>query len=115
MKDIRSMLREGDPIAREGDLSPADSRNMRKRLQSAAALPPPARQRSLAPLAGALVLLTTGAVWIAHRAVPQPPAHAFALQPVVGEQEPVGVRQLQFVTAGGTRVFWTFHPKTEAR
>jgi hypothetical protein len=115
MKDIRSMLREGDPIAREGDLSTADSQRMRKRLQSATMLPPPTRKRSLVPLTAALVLLTAGGVWVTHRAVPQPRPRLFASAPAVGGQEPEGVRQLQFVTTGGTRVFWTFHPKTEAR
>ena len=112
MKDIRSMLRGGDPIAREGDLSAADSQKMRKRLQSATMLPPTTtRQRSLVPLTSALVLLTAGGVWITHRAVPQPRPRPFASGPVLGGQEPEGVRQLQFVTAGGTRVFWTFHPR----
>jgi hypothetical protein len=114
MKDIRSMLREADPITREGGLSTADSQKMRKRLRSATTLPP-TRQRSLVPLTSALVLLTAAGVWVTHRAVPQPRPRPFASGRVGGAQEPKGVRQLQFVTAGGTRVFWTFHPKTEAR
>ena len=115
MNDIRSALRGGDPIAREGDLSPADSRNMRTRLQSAAALPPPRRRRSVAPFAATLTLLIAGAVWITHRAVPHLSPQAFPSHQIVGVQQPGRVRQLQFVTAGGTRVFWTFHANTEAR
>lgn len=113
MKDIRSMLRDGDPITREGDLSPVDTEKMRSQLRSAGSLAPPARRRSLAPLAAALVLLTVSAVWIAHSVAPQEPTQA--LTSSVDRQESVGVRQLQFVTAGGTRVFWTFLPKTGAR
>jgi hypothetical protein len=115
MKDIRSMLQNGDPIAREGDLSAADSGDLRRRLQSADTQAPPTRRRALAPLTATLVLLIVGGVWITRRAVPQSPPQAFPSVAVESGRQPVGLRQLQFITPGGTRVFWTFHPQMETR
>ena len=113
MKDVSSLLREGDPIAREGELSLADSERMRRRVESAAAAAPPEGHRFFSAVAVTLLLFCAGAVWVTSRSLaPQP--HEQRPEQVIDAPEPVGTR-LQFVTPGGTRVFWTFHPKQEAR
>lgn len=116
MNDLRALLRNGDPIAREGKLSPADSERMRRRLQSEDVAAPPARSRFFPATAVALLLLVTGAAWVVtSRVVPPPAVEERTLDVATGPREPVGTLRLQFVTPGGTRVFWTFHPRLETR
>lgn len=114
MNDLRSLLRNGDPIAREGKLSPADSERMRRRLQSEDVAALPARSRFFPVTAVALLLLVAGAAWLTSRVVP-PPVEERTLDVASGPREPAGTLRLQFVTPGGTRVFWTFHPRLETR
>jgi hypothetical protein len=114
MKDVSSLLRDGDPIAREGELSLADSERMRRRVESAVAAAPPEGQRFFSAVAVTLLLLCAGAVWVTSRSLAPQPAHEQRPEQVIDAPKPVGTH-LQFVTPGGTRVFWTFHPKQEAR
>ena len=110
MKDLRSLLQQGDPLAQEGGLSPDDRARLRRQILSAprsAAL----RTSRLAFLAvaAALCVATVGGVLLTRTAQSGDPGAA-SVHPGVSPSDPPSVRQLQFSAPGGTRVIWTFNP-----
>jgi hypothetical protein len=116
MNDLRDLLKGGDPVAREGELSPDEAARIRTRLRSALASRPRVGHWFFAVMTVAMVLLAAGGTWIAQRSQPMAPgADVRAPGPGVQADEPARTRQVQFVTAGGTRVFWTLHVKAEER
>ena len=54
MKDLRSLLRKDDPVAREGGLSPDDRDRMRRHILTATPEPVPASRRVFLVLATAV-------------------------------------------------------------
>jgi hypothetical protein len=113
MKDIRSTLHAGDPVAREGGASSAASERMRHRIQSGIRDGRPARRGFFPALAFAAVILSAGGAWMTSRVLrPQPATEPPA---VADARENPGARQIQFFTPGGTRVLWTLHPRLETR
>lgn len=109
MKDLTTVLREGDPAAGEA-MSAAEVNAIRRRVLNALRQPDGLSFDWQRPLAvAAAVALTLGAGIAAGRRMP--PADAMS---VAGERVPVegnGRRQLQFATPGGTRIIWVFDPE----
>ncbi len=112
MKNLKQLLAEGDPLAREAELSAVDAHGMRRQLVAAAASQPAAAPfwwpRPLALAAAVAVCLVLGvSVGVRlgdreQRAVPPAPAAKEGAR-----------RQLQFSAPGGTRIIWTFHDEFE--
>ena len=113
MNELRRLLQEGDPVAREPGLAAADLERMRHtimRMRAALAAPPRSWHGLLVVAAAGTVLIA--GITLAQRAILLQPISAPPTdrqQTVMAEAHaPSEVRQLQFVTRGGTRVIWTF-------
>jgi hypothetical protein len=128
MNEVRSWLRQHDPLAEDRGLDPDEVRRMRglvvaaeRKLSSGAAPPPllsaPARAAWGVAAAAAVALLA----WTSARigpadetgSVPQWPAVEH-FQPPFASGEPAARHQLQFETRGGTRIIWVFDTSREA-
>jgi hypothetical protein len=112
MTDLKTLLREGDPIRNEGELSPADASRMR-RLIVATAEPTVARtpwQRPFAIAAIGALVAVVGAI-AGHRRIVDPVPATQATEPLAaigGSSIADERRQLQFATPGCTRIIWIF-------
>ncbi len=115
MNSLRSLLRDGDPIAREGELSPDEAARIRQQLRSELAKSQRVARPVFAVLTAAMILLAVGAALIARRPVSLNPVPVEATDPALQGGNSEASRQLQFVTPGGTRVFWTLRLKQEGR
>jgi hypothetical protein len=108
MKDLKTVLREGDPAATDEGLSPEQVQALRRGMLNAARQPDVVRTPWQRPLAvAAMVALTVGAgVFAGQRLahITRDSLDAPAGVPVEGR------RQLQFSTPGGTRIIWVFDP-----
>jgi hypothetical protein len=109
MSDMNQWLREGDPLAGEPELSASDAQIMRRTIVAAAGRSPRERARwwpgPLVLAAGLAACLVVG-ISVGVRFQPEP--GRVAESPTVPATTKVPPRQMQFVTAGGTRVIWTF-------
>jgi len=105
MKDLRSRLTQGDPLLREGDLSEAESRRLRGQILAAKPAAASVQSRLVLPIAAMLLFMAAGSGWLVRTSVPTR----------VLESSQARTRQLQFSTAGGTRVIWTFNDNFELR
>jgi hypothetical protein len=111
MKDIRTALKDGDPIAREGGASSFASARMRANIASGVHRPRPFGRQVFPTVTVVTMCATATVVWMVGRSLHQKPT-----PPPVPDSTVVSEpRQVQFVTPGGTRVLWTLHPKLEAR
>ncbi len=113
MKDLQTLLRDADPVARESGLPP-DAVSRLRHAVIAAAHAAPERQvfwgRQLAMAACLAVLVLTGVV-AAHR-VPS----AVRDVPRAATSAGSGQRtQIHFATPGGTRIVWTLDPGFQLR
>ncbi len=118
MKNLKTLLRDADPLRDEDELSLADVQAMRRTMLAAVREPVvrlPFWQRPLA--VAAIVLLMVGVGVAVGRQMPdrevQNPVGLAAADPAgaAGYVRPVagGDRlQLQFSTPGGTRIIWVF-------
>jgi hypothetical protein len=108
MKDLKTLLREGDPAAADEGLPPEQVHALRRAMLNAARQPDVVRTPWQRPLAvAAMVALTVGAGVFAGQRLARAPATSLdapAAAPVEGR------RQLQFSTPGGTRIIWVFDP-----
>ena len=107
MKDLKTVLREGDPAAADEGLSPEQVHALRRAMLNASRQPDVVRTPWQRPLAvAAMVALTIGAgVFTGQRLATSDAAlDAPAATPAEGR------RQLQFSTPGGTRIIWVFDP-----
>jgi hypothetical protein len=104
MTALRNRLRESDPTVMETGLDEGDAMHIRNAILTASTAP---RMRIgvAAPLAIALLCVSAGSAWFVRTSVPE----------VAVEVAPARQRQLQFSTAGGTRVIWFFNPDFEVR
>ncbi len=117
MKDLKQLLTDADPVAREPGLSPIDAHAMRRSIVAAAAAAGNEPATSPASWPGAFVM---GAVVAACLVVGVSIGVRLDRGPQGVAQKPAAVagpqglgRQLQFVTTGGTRIIWTFHEDFE--
>lgn len=116
MNDLHSQLADGDPIVREGDLSSMDADRIRRAVSSARLDRRSTHHRGrFAVLVAAMMVVSlagTMSVWtsFAHRDTVHPASDLSRVK-----HDEVNIRQLQFSTPGGTRVFWTFHSHLETR
>jgi hypothetical protein len=109
MKELKQLLAEGDPVAREPGLSDVDLQAMRRTIVVESWRRPEPVPTSLWPrplaLAVALAACLTLGVGIGLRpggrdlpGTPRPVAPTSDVR-----------RQLQITSPGGTRIIWTFH------
>jgi hypothetical protein len=116
MTDVKRQLIQGDPIAddKEPGLTPAAASEMRRVVLAAAIDRAPQQRAAWCPgplvMAAAVAACLLAGISIGLRLDPirdvsRPPGSRAAAQ---GAR-----RQLQFVTAGGTRIIWTFHEDFE--
>jgi hypothetical protein len=115
MKDLKQLLADGDPVAREVASSPIETAGMRRVIVAAVVEPAPqpvaaSWPRPLVMAAAVAACLAVG-VSVGLRLNPEP------RNPVPKPNAEVGAqgarRQFQFVTSGGTRIIWTFHEHFE--
>ena len=112
MSDMNRWLKEGDPLAGEPGLSAIDAQTMRQTVVAAVSAPTKDVARwwpgPLVLAAGMAACLVIG-ISVGLRV--QPEAGSVEEKPAVPAvpgTSKVPPRQMQFVTAGGTRVIWTF-------
>ena len=132
MKDLRSILEEGDPLRHEPPLSAEDAARMRRAVVNAAGKdhPAPLWRGALALAAIVLLLvavgrfagpfdsrdkdrsLRAGRAEQTNRSFRAGHAQRTATQASPGAvAEQVERRQVQFATPGGTRIIWTLDPE----
>jgi hypothetical protein len=115
MNELRDWLKDGDPIAHEPPLSPADVGQMRRAIVAAEA----SNRSSLADWArgswavATIVVALTIAVSMSRWVTPwsyvgDADANVDAA-PTVALPEPRARRQVQLIAPGGTRVIWIFN------
>jgi hypothetical protein len=114
MKDLRTKLREVDPLTREGGLSSDQVARMRRLVLSATPELPSSHRRVHLAIAATLLLTTVGGVLLTRASLPES-AQKSATTTATGVMDAQPLRQLQFSAPGGTRVIWTFNPNLEVR
>jgi hypothetical protein len=113
MTALKTLLTDGDPVRREGELSPADATRMRRLIVAAAPELSVARtpwQRPFALAAIGALVAVVGTI-AGHRRIvdPAPPTQATEPLAAIGGSSMVDERrQLPFATPGGTRIIWIF-------
>jgi hypothetical protein len=113
MTDLETLLTDGDPVRKEGELSPADATRMRRVIVAAAPEPLVARtpwQRPFALAAIGALVAVIGAI-AGHRRIVDRVLPTQATEPLAaigGSSRADERRQLQFATSGGTRIIWIF-------
>jgi hypothetical protein len=112
MTNWREILKASDPVLSEPALNADAAREMRALVVDAEAN---GRRRRVRALPVALAAALVG-VAIAGTAAIERSNAAVDTRPVAGEVTTArDVRQLQFATPGGTRVFWVFDVSKESR
>jgi hypothetical protein len=106
---LAQLLEEGDPLRHDGGLSPTDAERMRRRVVASTFEPGRAQSPWHRPFALAVVVLLLLIVGTSGNDRSVRPAAAPA-EPVATSVSTVDTtpRQLQFSTAGGTRIIWIF-------
>jgi hypothetical protein len=122
MNDLKRLLMEGDPVAREPGMSGDDIQAMRRAILVEARRQPESaavswRLQPLALAAALAVCLATG-VTIGVRLDDggAPSVTSVPTRTVAPAARPAGSdvrRQLQITSPGGTRIIWTFHESLE--
>jgi hypothetical protein len=112
MNEWETLLRDGDPIAREPAMTDDEVERMRRHLLAAHVEPRPERLVARLALAATAALAALTATWWIHGA-PRAPQERPSLQ-AADDANPVR-RQLQFATPGGTRVIWIFDSNFDVR
>jgi len=115
MKDIRSWLREADPLRAESGLSESDAARIRNVAVASARTAPAVGlfwRGALAAAAALALMIAAGTFAARQPAAPRPatPGAASTVEPASGER-----RQLQFATPGGTRIIWTLDPEFQLK
>ena len=117
MNELRTLLRDADPLAREPGLSAADADAMRRRIVAAAGAQPSTAAMWPRPVFVAVTVAATIIIGIAMGARLSWPVardakpRASALARTRGPSDFAERRQLQFATPGGTRIIWVFDPE----
>jgi hypothetical protein len=114
MKDVGDLLREGDPIAREGGMSAADIGRMRRAVVSAADHESAMTAWWPRPIliAATVAVTIVAGVIVGHRLPSRDAAgDGTAGEPSSRTAASAERRQLQFASPGGTRIIWVFDPE----
>jgi hypothetical protein len=112
MKDIGRLLRDGDPVALEPEMSAADVQAVRRAVLAALATTARATSRWPGPLlAGTAVTAALAAgVYLGLR-TPAPHGSLIETASTHASDAEGAHRQLQFASPGGTRIIWVFDPE----
>jgi hypothetical protein len=117
MTDVKQHLMEGDPLVneKESGLSPAVAANMRRVILAAVVERPaePVAASWPRPFAMAAAVAACLLIGVSIGVRLNPGAPDVASRPGVQAATQGARRQFQFVTAGGTRIIWTFHENFE--
>ncbi len=116
MRDLGKLLRDADPLAREGGLAPDDAHAMRRVVVAATE---DDRAAMLWPrpmfVAATIVLMIATGVLVGRRLPGVDGArmatHSAGSSAAVASASSGSRRQLQFATPGGTRIIWVFDPE----
>jgi hypothetical protein len=109
MKDIGRLLRDGDPVALEPEMSAADVQAVRRAVLAALATTNRATSRWPGPLlAGAAVTAALAAGVFLGLRTPAPPMAPMETALNHASDAEGAHRQLQFASPGGTRIIWVF-------
>ena len=112
MKDIGRLLRDGDPIALEPEMSAADVKAARRTVLAALATTDRATNRWPGPLlAGAAVTAALAAGVLVGLRTPAPRVSPIETASTRASDSGRAHRQLQFASPGGTRIIWVFDPE----
>jgi hypothetical protein len=115
MKELKQLLADGDPVAREAGSSPIEAASMRRVILAAVVEPAPQPVAASWPqpfvMAAAVAACLLVGVSVGLRINPEPRTAVPKPSAEAGAQG--ARRQLQFVTTGGTRIIWTFHEHFE--
>ena len=115
MKDVGRWLESADPVKTEPPLSDADVQRMRRLVVAAADGSRTRDSISMQWVVAAVVVAFVSTLAVARW---NPPAnHGPQTLPATPASMDASIstpRQLQFVTAGGTRVIWVFNPEFNA-
>ena len=113
--DLGALLRDADPLAREGGLSAEHAASIRRAALAAAGQRPPTMASWPGPIFVAATVAATLAAGVAlGRWLPAPGATVFDSSVAPSSSSSVASnarRQLQFATPGGTRIIWVFDPE----
>ena len=109
MKDIGRLLRDGDPVALEPEMSAADVQAVRRAVLAALATTARATSRWPGPLlAGAAVTAALAAGVFVGLRTPAPHMSPIETALTHASGTDGALRQLQFASPGGTRIIWVF-------
>jgi hypothetical protein len=112
MKDIGRLLRDGDPVALEPEMSAADVQAVRRAVLAALATTDRATSRSPGPLlAGAAVAAALAAGVSLGLRTTAPRVSPIVTASTQASDAEGAHRQLQFASPGGTRIIWVFDPE----
>jgi|RhiMetdeSRZDD1v2_1073273.scaffolds.fasta_scaffold01017_6 hypothetical protein len=113
MKDVGDLLRDGDPIAREGGMSDADISRMRRAVVSAANHESAMTAWWPRPIliAATVAVTIVAGVIVGHRLPPRDAAIDDIASAPSSRTVSAERRQLQFASPGGTRIIWVFDPE----
>src|SRR6476660_96426 len=109
MKDIGRLLRDGDPVALEPEMSASDIQAVRRAVLAALATTDRATSRWPGPLlAGAAVTAALAAGVFLGLRTPAPRVSPMEIASTHASEAESAHRQLQFASPGGTRIIWVF-------
>jgi hypothetical protein len=113
MKDVRTLLAEGDPLRCEPGLDADEAQRIRQTVLDAMVQPSAASaawQRVAVVAAVVVILIAAGA--LATRGPASMPSRTVDPDGLAPASEGTGERlQVQFATPGGTRIIWTIDPQ----
>ena len=109
MKDIGRLLRDGDPVALEPEMSAADVQAVRRAVLAALATTDRATSRWPGPLlaGGAVTAALAAGVFLGLR-TPAPRVSPIETAFTHASDAEGAHRQVQFASPGGTRIIWVF-------
>ena len=117
MDDLKSWLRDADPLAREPELAAADAQAIRRAVIVAGLeRPSPAASWPRPLFVAATIAVTLAAGVLAGLRQPARDPAPVESQPRAAAPPAVSFsvenrRQLEFATPGGTRIIWVFDPE----
>ena len=111
MRDIRLLLKEGDPLEIDPALAPDDVQAIRRAILAGARVPRSASQWSPGPLATATMLAVAVIAGISVGRVLPDVATSEAVATPEADERPAEAerRQVHFTTPGGTHIVWEFN------